>query len=557
MGPESPSSAPTRSHPRHQHLDALRRFVEELYEAVWIRFAIYDVDGGLLIGRAEAEPPGEPAWPEAPDTEAVASLIGRVVQTGRHAVEESPPGPVNLAVPVRLRRRLAGVAIGCYLAAEALQDPHVELLARTFGLTVADVRRRFADRAVYGRAAADRLAETANMLFGLKEDDIVKEREICELTDNLLNSYEEISLLYKVSTSISVSSSPIEIMDLIISELLHVLDVEAVAAVETAMPTTTHTGARRALAAGEPVADEAGLRRLSQMYAENGRPPGRPYIENGFQDTPWATRYPRIRNLMITPLVYQKETLSVLMTFNKRDARGFESNDAKLVSSIASESAVHLKNSQLYEDLRGLLYNVIRALSSAIDAKDPYTCGHSERVAFISRSLAERLHLPPTEVEATYLSGLLHDVGKIGISEDVLQKHGKLTDQEMDHIRSHPEIGARILGNLKQLDDILPGVRHHHERMDGRGYPLGLKGKEIPLIGRILAVADGFDSMTSDRPYRTAMPQEVAVAEIKRCSGTQFDPEIVAALVSLLDEPHFHDIYQNMSRSEQGKGVMS
>jgi len=548
VGAAPPSATPVRPLLRQLHLDALNRFLDDLLAATGVRFAIHDIDGRALAEeQGGADPEEQGSWPKRPDGDAVTRLIAMVADSGRHATDESPLGVMTLVVPVRLRRRLAAVAVGCYMTVEALRSPQVESLAEARGTTVDEVRRQFADRAVHSRSCADRLADTVALLFGLKEDEIIKEREICELTENLLNSYEEISLLYKISTSISVSSSPMEIMDLIISELLHVLDVEAVAAVEAAPAGAEPGSHRRALSAGEPVTDQQGLGRLYQLYVEHGPSDGRPYIENNFAATRWANRFPGIRNLMITPLVYQRETLSVLMTFNKRDVRGFESNDAKLVASIAGESAVHLKNSRLYEDLRDLLYNVIRALSSAIDAKDPYTCGHSERVAFIARSIAERLHLPPTEVESVYLSGLLHDVGKIGISEDVLRKPGKLTDDEMDHVRSHPEIGARILGSLKQLDDILPGVRHHHERIDGKGYPLGLKGEEIPLIGRIICVADGYDSMTSDRPYRSAMPEEKVFGELRRCSGSQFDPEIVDVLFSLLDEPHFHEIYENMA----------
>jgi putative nucleotidyltransferase with HDIG domain len=181
--------------------------------------------------------------------------------------------------------------------------------------------------------------------------------------------------------------------------------------------------------------------------------------------------------------------------------------------------------------VHGLMMGLLHSLTSAVDAKDAYTCGHSERVALLSRHLAQQLGYSDHEVERIYMAGLLHDVGKIGVPEAVLQKPGKLTVEEFDQMKKHPEIGARILADIKQVKDILPGVLHHHERYDGRGYPSGLAGENIPAMGRILCLADCFDAMTSNRTYRKALPLEVALTEIRRCSGTQFDPAMTDAFL--------------------------
>jgi HD-GYP domain-containing protein (c-di-GMP phosphodiesterase class II) len=185
----------------------------------------------------------------------------------------------------------------------------------------------------------------------------------------------------------------------------------------------------------------------------------------------------------------------------------------------------------LYDDVRGLMMGLLHSLVSAVDAKDAYTCGHSERVALLSRLLAQEANFGDTFVDRVYMAGLLHDVGKIGVPETVLQKTGKLSPEEFEQIKKHPEIGARILGDIKQLADILPGVLHHHERFDGKGYPHGLAGQNIPLMGRIICVADCFDAMTSSRTYRKAMPLEVAMTELRRCAGTQFDPDLTDAFL--------------------------
>jgi putative nucleotidyltransferase with HDIG domain len=207
--------------------------------------------------------------------------------------------------------------------------------------------------------------------------------------------------------------------------------------------------------------------------------------------------------------------------------------DSKLLNSIANEAAIYLENAILFQDVHGLMMGLLHSLTSAVDAKDAYTCGHSERVALLSRQLAQQIALPDAEVEQIYTAGLLHDVGKIGVPETVLQKTGKLTPEEFEQMKKHPQIGARILADVKQLKHILPGVLYHHERYDGKGYPTGLAGRNIPLMGRIICLADCFDAMTSNRTYRRALPLEVAMTEIRRCSGTQFDPELAEAFLQV------------------------
>ena len=172
-----------------------------------------------------------------------------------------------------------------------------------------------------------------------------------------------------------------------------------------------------------------------------------------------------------------------------------------------------------------MFMGVLKGMTTAIDAKDAYTCGHSERVGLLASRLALAAGLGAEEAERYRLAGLVHDVGKIGVAEAVLSKSGRLNDEEFAQIKKHPEIGHQILRDIPLMEDILPGVLHHHERWDGKGYPAGLAGESIPLIGRILALADTFDAMSSTRAYRPAMPRESVLAEIRRCSASQFDPK--------------------------------
>ncbi|MCS7311440.1 MAG: HD domain-containing protein [Acidobacteria bacterium] len=194
------------------------------------------------------------------------------------------------------------------------------------------------------------------------------------------------------------------------------------------------------------------------------------------------------------------------------------------------------------EENRRLFYDSIKMLAAAIDAKDPYTRGHSERVSRYARTIAQFMDFSDEEIEKVYLAGLLHDVGKIGIQDRILQKPAALTDEEYEIMKTHPERGYKIMKEIKQLADVVPGMRYHHENWDGTGYPFGLKGEQIPLIARIIAVADTFDAMTTDRPYQRRMPAEKAVERIVMLSGRRFDPKVVQAFVQAYEQGAFQVI---------------
>jgi putative nucleotidyltransferase with HDIG domain len=187
-----------------------------------------------------------------------------------------------------------------------------------------------------------------------------------------------------------------------------------------------------------------------------------------------------------------------------------------------------------YISLRETYAETVRSLVAALEAKDPYTKGHSVRVARITVAVARQMGFEDAEVERIEYAALLHDLGKIGISRSVLSKPGTLTDDEFDKIREHPDIAARILESVPFLEDVRPVVQDHHERVDGLGYGRGLVGEDLSTAARILAAADSYDAMTADRPYRGAMPQAAAVAELRANTGTQFDPDVVDALIAVL-----------------------
>lgn len=246
-----------------------------------------------------------------------------------------------------------------------------------------------------------------------------------------------------------------------------------------------------------------------------------------------------IHSLIIVSIVGHSTSFGHMVGINRsidRNSEGLPINDPEFGSGevgLLEEAAVLLStqahNIHLLVKSNQLFLGSLHAMSNAIDARDPYTQGHSERVARLAFDLAGIIGLSNEACQEIYLAGILHDIGKIGIPDSVLLKNGALTDEEFRIIQQHPEIGYRIVERLGQLQFVLPGVLHHHERWDGKGYPHGLGGTEIPMMARVLAVADAFDAMTSSRPYRDAMPVEKACSIIYSGGDQQWDAEVVQA----------------------------
>ena len=182
-------------------------------------------------------------------------------------------------------------------------------------------------------------------------------------------------------------------------------------------------------------------------------------------------------------------------------------------------------------DTYSVFLEASHALVESLEKRDPYTAGHTKRVVAISETIAHYLGVSPAEKEKLKIAALLHDIGKIGIKEEILAKEGSLTDSEYTEIQQHPLIGVAIIGKNEHLKDVITGMCYHHERTDGNGYPEGLKDNHIPLSARIIAVADAYDAMTTNRPYQKALNEEEAISEMERCAGIQFDPEVVKAFI--------------------------
>jgi len=354
-------------------------------------------------------------------------------------------------------------------------------------------------------------------------------RQVEMVSTQLAQTYEELVLLYNMSTNMQVTQSNSTYLQMACDQITQMVNVEGIAIF---LEKEVDYNRQLMLVAGSGVisVDQTIIDVLNVRLTEE--------LSNGTEalldsDVDGSFKYDwpdQIKNIIAVGLHSNEKVIGLMVATNIIGKPDFDSIEVKLFNSVANQCAVFVENGRLFGDLKELFIGTLKTLANSIDAKDQYTRGHSERVAFISRWIAERLmdshSINEDYVHKVYLAALLHDIGKIGIDEKVLRKSGALTDEERSQIISHPRIGATILGDIKQMSDVVQGVVSHHERVDGKGYPAGLSGDRFPLMGKIISIADSFDAMTSKRVYRNAMSMQRALDEIEKGLGTQFDAEV-------------------------------
>lgn len=455
----------------------------------------------------------------------------------------SGPGPASFAaldrtggirvaaVPLLHHQRHYGAVLACALSSEFLDE---EVFAR-----FCDAHQL--DRIVFARLSAglpvieqDQLEAIGRILSHQMQalhGQALDHSEIGELTEHLAQTYEELNLIYRISAGMNALAGPVSHLEQVCREVVGATLVESVVAI---LKPRGGSGEHPVVVRSGPLtASDQDLIRLCQLVRGMGCPDGPARVFNHVRQNPefaWASEW--LRQLAFYDLARKDKVFGGILAVNRTDGQDFGSCEVQLLSAIADRSASFLETIRLYDDLEHLFLGMLHALVNSIDAKDPYTCGHSQRVAWLSRHLAMLAGIPDEKCQRVYLAGLLHDIGKIGVPEAVLRKSGRLTNHEFQEIKRHPEIGARILANVWQVEDIIPGVLHHHERLDGRGYPAGLNGAQVPFLGRVIGLADSFDAMTTNRTYRPAQMVQIAAAEIRRCAGTQFDPKLAEMLLA-------------------------
>jgi response regulator RpfG family c-di-GMP phosphodiesterase len=359
--------------------------------------------------------------------------------------------------------------------------------------------------------------------------------------------------LYRVSEAIAASLELDRILDVIMDSVMQEISADVVTLhlqdpkterYEERIKRTNADGAFDA----DPLPGSLDLQELLLHYRED-----RPVVHHGIKAARFFERGfdgKKLVSFASVPMKIRDRVIGMLNAYSFTRGKKFDEGQRKMLVILAGRAAMSIENARLYEDLvdrnKDLKHmnlsleenfrQTIVGFAHALEESDRYTRGHSERVAFYARLIGVGMQLKESEIETLVQAGLMHDIGKIGIRYEKLNKPGKLTPEEVAMFRTHPAKGKRILEPIPFMRDIIPGCWCHHESFDGGGYPQALMGENIPLLGRIVAVADTYDAMTSDRAYRKALPHDVAIAELERCSGSQFDPRIVKVFLHVIED---------------------
>ncbi len=494
-----------------------------LRRAFGTAFSLWDGENGELM-YASVQQPGS--------NDLFRGQLARAVHGSEPQFIADEDSVLLLAIPLTNLQGRQIVATASFVVRPVGRNEFLNGAATMLGLDQAKALAWITRQTIWPPEALLRLAVTVQAQIKAETRTRELEREVDKLSDNLASTYEEICLLHSVTQNLRINSDEEDLSSMVLNWLMDCLPARSVAIqllpVAKEGQITYKARTKSVLYATDdcPVDNTEFTRLIESLNLEVGCGP---LVANRVvtEDLDWPL--PQVRELIVVPMAEGNRLLGWLAVFNHTSGGEFGTVEASLVNSIAAILGIHSSNRDLYRQQAEFLASVVRALTSAIDAKDPYTCGHSDRVARIGVRLAKELGCDAKMLHTIYMAGLLHDIGKIGIDDSVLRKPGALTKEEFDHIKQHPELGYRILADLHQLADVLPAVLHHHEQWDGKGYPFKLAGEQIPLIARILAVADAFDAMSSDRPYRKGMPVEKVEELLKRGSAQQWDADVVNA----------------------------
>lgn len=359
-------------------------------------------------------------------------------------------------------------------------------------------------------------------------------------TDSLTKKVLELATLYEMSRALGSTLDLEVLLDSVLDSAMRIFDVDS-GYIVLRDKATGRVEMRASRGLAQPHPDETAVRSsMSDWVVRQGRP----LIFNPSHEDAREQQVDSVTGALASlcvPLMSGEGVVGAIAVGSRSGDFRFGSDDVRLLSTIANHVTIAIGNIELFSSLQEAYLATVRSLAAAVDAKDSYTRGHSDNVAQFANAIARKLGLSVEQCTALEMAAYLHDIGKIGIREEILLKPGRLSDEEMGQMRHHPLIGANILKPVAFPWPIAPVVRHHHEHFDGSGYPAGLKGEEIPLLARILTVADAFEAMTADRPYRRGRTRVEAIEELHRCTASQFDARVVEAFVEALDEMEAED----------------
>lgn len=482
---------------------------------------------------------GEIAWNLSPKLE----LLLEVVRRGHPEIIEDESPLAMLAVPLGAAaegQSMAAVAV--FLTANAGSEREMASAARVFGVDVAAALRWSRSQETWTPRMLLRMAEATIENVAQRSQLSHLQFQINDAVAHARDVYVELGLLHRLARVLSVTQDPAQVLQRAVAWLADAIPAQCLAVVRNRDCTSRElTSGERPLAC-EPIQGSCPVDpdRLAEMMHRLGDAVRRPLVFNRTQTSAATWGFPAVRELACAPIVQGARIEGWLLAVNHAGHSGdelceFGSAEVRLLDSVGAILGVHHSNSSLFHRQGDLFASSVRALSSAIDAKDPYTHGHSERVARVAACLAEEMGLDDDALNTIYLGGLLHDIGKIGVDDRVLNKPGALSAEEFEQVKQHPQLGYDILRGVRQLEKILPIVLHHHEAWDGGGYPHRLVGEQTPLLARVAAVADAFDAMSSDRPYRKGMDETTLDRIFREGAGSQWDPQVVAAFFACRD----------------------
>ncbi len=443
------------------------------------------------------------------------------------------PGCWVYPMPRVSRRRRIGYAVAVILTEAFLDCEQLSAMCQSVRTDFELMRTRLAELPPTGEDEVERLAVMIRYALADHVQLATNDQAMESVGQQLADSYEEISLLYSITQSMTVVQQPRRFVTIVCEELLGTLPYSWVAALLADDRDRLKKLAGLFTVSGDPNQPVETLRPLVQEMLSLARPEMSLVLEPAINQA--HARFADLgESVLAHPISRDDRVIGLLVAGEKEGPdQAVSSVDMKLLGATATHMAIFLENAALYDDLNAMFLGTLDALTASIDAKDQYTSGHSRRVAHLTQELAKAIGLPDHTISRMQITGLVHDVGKIGVPEIVLCKPGKLTEEEFDLMRKHPEIGHRILKDIPQLKDILPGVLYHHERWDGKGYPHGLSKQQIPMVARLIALADAFDAMSSTRTYRESLSRSEVLREIRQCAGAQFDPDLAPVFVKL------------------------
>lgn len=474
-------------------------------------------------------------------------LCEQVSRKGRPEVIEEHSPLMLLAIPLEETDDASErIAVSLLVTGRVDSVADVTSAARVFDIEPEKLFAWASSQPSWPPAAAIRLVEALFENKHLKQERHHNNHRLTDVSDRLIATFEELNLLHRLTEQLSVDRSVRDLCNEVVNWLAEVIPSNCLVArwftqEDILKPGSSKADEGRTFATGDL---PFGLEEVDQFYDRLGTEATTRalVLDHKVTSSPtWC--YPTINEVVCVPILTDDQQVGWIAAINHGPKHASRKGQlgtiqSSLLTSVCSILGVHAGNRILYHKKQNLLDSAVRAITSAIDAKDSYTCGHSDRVARIAVRLAKQLGFSDSEQKAIYLGGLLHDVGKIGINDDVLSKPGQLTAEEYDHIKKHPEFGAKIVDEVEELRHVLPIVLHHHEAWDGSGYPHGLREENCPSQARVMAVADAFDAMGSDRPYRKGMPFDRIESIFREGAGKQWDPKVIKAYFTVREDVH-------------------